>query len=203
LDLFCGAGGASLGLAYAGFRVTGVDIEPHPDYPFEFVQADAMTYPLEGFDFVWASPVCKRYSMVTPTNARARHPDQVAGIRARLTSKGGLWTIENVVGAPLRRDLLLCGRMFGLRLVRHRVFELSFAVQQPPHSKHVGDEVPVYGNGTSVWHRKNRTGGRNFSLFEKCDAMGIDWMKLSDLTQAIPPVYAEYIGLHAMKALHA
>src|SRR5215813_8182926 len=97
LDLFCGAGGASMGLHRAGFDVTGVDIKPQPRYPFKFVQADAMEYPLEGFDFIWASPPCQRYTMAqnAAKNAEA-HPDLIPALRYNLTGTATPWVIENV-----------------------------------------------------------------------------------------------------------
>ena len=69
LDLFCGAGGCSVGYARAGFEVVGVDIKPQKNYPFEFQQADAMEYILELagyanglYDAIHASPPCQRCS---------------------------------------------------------------------------------------------------------------------------------------------
>ena len=62
LDLFCGAGGCSVGYHRAGFDVTGVDIKPQPRYPFEFVRANALEYLAEHgcqFDAIHASPPCQ------------------------------------------------------------------------------------------------------------------------------------------------
>ena len=110
LDLFCGAGGAAMGYHRAGFEVVGIDIAPQPNYPFEFVQADAMEFPLDGFDAIHASPPCQAYTAL----ATGKHPRLIEPMRERLASSGVPWVIENVVGAPLRQPVLLCGSMFGL-----------------------------------------------------------------------------------------
>src|SRR5512140_2399640 len=100
LDLFCGAGGAAMGYHRAGFDVVGVDIKPQPHYPFEFHQADALTFPLAGFDAIHASPPCQAYSaMRTTWNARNDHPDLLPPTRAMLEAANIPWVIENVPGA--------------------------------------------------------------------------------------------------------
>lgn len=78
LDLFCCAGGASMGLSSAGFDVIGVDIKHQPRYPFEFHQADAMTFPLEGYDFIWASPPCQKFCRLNTREDLSHYPDLIA-----------------------------------------------------------------------------------------------------------------------------
>ena len=202
LDLFCCAGGASAGLVRAGFDVVGVDIKLQPRYPFTFVQADALTYPLDGFDFIWASPHCQRYTALGTREDLSAYPDQIADVRTMLECCGGLWVIENVVGAPLRADLMLCAHTFGLRSYRHRVFECSFPIPQPVHVPH-GARVNRRGEN----RRKHWDAGGHITItgdigsYVGPEALGIDWMNGNELSQAIPPAYAEYIGNHAIKEL--
>lgn len=63
LDLYCGAGGCSVGYHRAGFEVVGVDIEPQPNYPYKFIQMDAIeflkTQDLSQFDVIHASPLAR------------------------------------------------------------------------------------------------------------------------------------------------
>ena len=200
LDLFCCAGGAGMGLHRAGFEVVGVDIAPQPRYPFEFHQADALTFPLEGYDFIWASPPCQVHSITAALHRHKEraHRDLIEPIRARLAACGVPYVIENVIGAPLRDPIMLCGTMFGLRVYRHRLFETSFFLFAPPHGKHT--------QGSTGSHRGYSRGspmvcvaGHNFKKEEGEAAMEIDWMtSRAQLAQAIPPAYAEYIGREAL-----
>lgn len=199
-----------MGLHRAGFDVVGVDIEPQPRYPFTFHQADALAYPLEGFDFIWASPPCQRFSDLAKRNGNAEAwPDFVDPIRRRLTVSGAAWVIENVEGAPLRNPVILCGTMFpGLRVLRHRLFETNFPLAQPAHGKHplvftMDKRKAHYGKLDQSEAFVQVTGGGNCSKANAADAMGIDWMLKEELNEAIPPAYAEYIGRAAIKHLAA
>jgi DNA (cytosine-5)-methyltransferase 1 len=191
LDLFCGAGGCSVGYHRAGFEVVGVDINPQPNYPFEFHQADAMTFPLDGFDAIHASPPCQAYSRTGKLRGND-HPDLVAETRERLTAAGLPYVIENVEGAPLIDPITIEGQMFPeLRTSRPRLFETNWPITQPtlpPRPRHTkmgrkvkpGEFMHVVGNFNGA------DDGRK--------AMGIDWMTRKELAQAIPPAYTELIG---------
>jgi DNA (cytosine-5)-methyltransferase 1 len=202
LDLFCGAGGVSKGLSGAGFGVVGWDIDPQPRYPFEFVQGDAFDAGSRWFDFVWASPPCQ---FATAYRRRKGHCKEavnlIARVREMLKATGKPYIIENVVGARdwLIDPIQLCGSSFGLDVRRHRLFECSFPVEPPPceHSW----QTPRFPQATN---RKNlrstvEVGVWRIPLEAQQKAMGIDWMTREELSQAIPPAYAEFLGRAAMK----
>ena len=194
-DLFCGAGGAGVGLHRAGFEVVGFDIAPQKNYPFEFHQQDALTVDLREFDAVWASPPCQAFSRTRRIHPHSKvdYPDLVEATRERLEGKHSI--MENVVTAPLRRDARLCGLMFGLLLIRHRIFESSFSLTEPAHPRHEGTtkSAKLY---SSFHHGADyiTVAGHNFNKSDGEVAMGIDWMTKQELTQAVPPIYAEYLG---------
>jgi DNA (cytosine-5)-methyltransferase 1 len=110
--------------------------------------------------------------------------------------------IENVAGAEMRHDLMLCGEMFGLKVIRHRYFEIhGFDVVQPEHIKHRGMVkdgyyVTVAGNGGNY-------AGHNFCELNDLPgatqlktwqyAMQIDWISnKKTLRECVPPKYSEY-----------
>lgn len=199
LDLFCGAGGAGMGYHRAGFEVVGVDIAFQKHYPFEFHQADALEYLSEygiKFDVIHASPPCQRYSAMQHINKnKEKWPDLIAPIREMLITldslKHGLpWIIENVIGAPLRVDLLLCGSMVGLPIIRHRIFESNIPMPLLTPTCH-------HDNVYDPWHKDGVDQRIKLSR-----AMGIDWfMTRPEVREAIPPAYTEYIGRQLLAAL--
>jgi DNA (cytosine-5)-methyltransferase 1 len=216
LDLFCGAGGSAVGYNRAGFDVVGVDSAPQPRFPFAFVQADALEYLAahgHEFDAIHASPPCQAhvlgFAAVNRNRGRElRHLDLISVTREALMDLGLPYVIENVEGAPLRFAFRLCGSSFGLAVRRHRRFESSVLLLAPdccheiqrdkkyptnwrPNGRKVlASVVQVYG-----------TGAERMDLWGP--AMGINWMTGTELRQAIPPAYTEFIGKQLLRALAA
>ena len=204
LDLYCGAGGAAMGYARAGFDVTGVDIVPQYDYPFAFVLGDADTYPLDGFDAIHASPPCKRFTVAGAMHRRRQArlfdptSDHLTPTLARLAELDVAWIVENVPGAPMPDDsVTYCGSSFGLAVRRHRLFAASYPIEAPPcdHAAQ-GRPVGVYGNGGG-WDRSRNPGGGGVKVAgaDAARALGVDWTTHQpSLSQMIPPAYTEHIG---------
>jgi DNA (cytosine-5)-methyltransferase 1 len=217
LDLFCGAGGCSVGYHRAGFDVVGVDKAPQKNFPFKFVEADAVdvlvtflqcgsfkSLRLREFDVIHASPPCQRYSVSTAPHGdsgREKHPDLLEPIRSLLEQCGKIWVIENVMGAPMKPPtIMLCGMMFGLRVLRHRLFESNVLLFSPEHPTHPAGKLT---NSHRSYDRGERPfvclAGHNFERREGEKAMGIDWMKSRrELAQSIPPAYTEFVGRQLM-----
>lgn len=215
LDLFCGAGGAAMGLHryFPDAEIVGVDIAPQKHYPFTFEQADAMTYPLDGFDFVWASPPCQGYSVMRhlPWNRDKVHPLLIEATRERLEASRLPYLIENVAGAQkVMRANWLCGTMFGKRFYRHRLFASNFMWLMPGHETHratiragrtlagrardiiftspcaVANEGARHGIALGIGHQPGAALARS--------EMGVEWMTADEMGQAVPPCYSEYLA---------
>lgn len=212
LDLFCGQGGCSVGYHRAGFEVVGVDINRQPRYPFEFHQADAFEYLAahwQEYDVIHASPPCQRYSVTRNVTGRGdAHPDLVGRTRETLRTTGKPYVIENVEGAPLENALMLCGSMFGLGVLRHRLFECCPVLVFPPATcDHIGGVLPMWWRSRQAALARGETfryvtvAGKSFLMDEGKRAMGIDWMTRDGLAQAIPPAYTEYIGRQLLALL--
>ena len=202
LDLFCGAGGAAMGYHRAGFDVVGVDIAPQPHYPFEFHQGDALEYLAarwQEFDAIHASPPCQASTALTKGTNRGRlYVNLIPATREMFAQIDAPTVIENVQGSDVRRDLTLCGEMFGLGVIRHRYFELGgWSADQPRHRPHRG-RVSGYRHGQwfdGPYVAVYGSGGGKGSVPEWQHAMGIDWTDVrKSIAEAIPPAYTEYVG---------
>ena len=186
-----------MGYHQAGFDVIGVDINPQPNYPFEFRQLDALHTLRCGLRpqivAIHASPPCQRHSRMSncrPGLAK-EYPDLIEPTRELLQSTGVPYVIENVEGSPLIDPVMLCGFMFGRELYRHRLFETSFNLTQPVHPAHTK-------SGASAGHWRP---GQVISVSGNCapirlarEVMEIDWTTSKELANAIPPYFAEYVG---------
>jgi len=200
LDLFCGAGGAAVGYHRAGFDVVGVDINPQPNYPFEFHQADAMTiHPIKialRFNAIHASPPCQSFTAYRRKGHGVGdgYPNLIADVRDLLLSTGCPYVIENVPGAPLNDPVQLCGSSFGLDIRRHRLFESNVLIDALP-CDHAW-QTPRFPPATNRTNLRStiEVGVWRIPLDVQQQAMGIDWMTLPELSEAIPPAYTEWVG---------
>lgn len=191
--------------AFPDAEIVGVDIRPQKNYPFTFIQGDALEFDLSGFDFVWASPPCQEHTSLRTLARRAglpipeHHVDIVGPMRTKLHEWGGLWIMENVVGAPLTTQVVLCGSMFGLNVRRHRLFEAPFLILQPgcrhdlQTSRFRSLDKRRQQQPASVVGVHGHINYSGESEIRK-QAMEIDWMTDYELTQAIPPAYSQYLA---------
>lgn len=201
-----------MGLYRAGFSVVGVDIKPQPRYPFAFIQADVMEIDFRRFDFIWASPPCQGYTSMRHAPGAIGAPLLLNQVR-ELMPAGVLWCIENVEEAAwsMRDPVTLCGSMFdlgaqGCRTQRHRLFETNFPLSQPKCQHDARPVIGVYGGHARK--RSAKAGGRGTRdvwvgghKAAASEALGIDWMTLNEMSEAIPPAYAEYIGRAALATM--
>jgi DNA (cytosine-5)-methyltransferase 1 len=208
LDLFCKAGGASMGYHQAGFEVVGIDIKKQKRYPFEFIQADALEVLqdidyLKTFDVLAGSPPCQTHSITQHLrNAQGKSTDKIDLIpqtREGFIKSGKPYVIENVPGAPLMNPVVMCGSSFNLKVRRHRLFEsnLELTGSVCDHKKQ-GKPVGIYGS----MRDEIPNGGHTAKSIEQArEAMGIDWMIWGELVEAIPPVYTKTLGIQIMKTI--
>lgn len=205
-----------MGYHRAGFDVVGVDLEPQPLYPFDFIQGDALEFLRElhftaHFDAIHASPPCQRFSDLAKRNANGDDwPDLIEPTRELLERTGKPWVMENVEGAPLVDPVVLCGTMFeGLRVIRHRLFETNWDLRVPAeHPRHplvfTHDKRKAhYGRLDQDTAFVQVTGGGNCSVRNARDAMGMPWATKHGLNEAIPPAYTEFIGRQLTEHLDA
>jgi hypothetical protein len=195
LDLFCGAGGCSVGYHRAGFDVFGVDIAYQPNYPYDMAVLDALDVlatpsMLAEFDAIHASPPCQTFARVTAwRGSRDDHPDLLAPVLEALAGVDIPWVVENVPEAPLRPDYLLCGTQFGLDVRRHRIFQTgnwsAYDLIPPCQCRHNPRLLPFMHKGERAF----------------ADAMGCDWMTKREARQAIPSAFTEYIGAQLLDHL--
>lgn len=203
VDLYCKAGGASKGLhdAFPEAEIVGIDIEPQPNYPFGFWHYDVTKLTpsaFENVDFIWASPPCQSFTAYRRKGHGVGdgYPNLIPFTRDLLKATGKPYVIENVHGAPLERPITLCGSMFDLDVRRHRLFEASFPIEQPPcrHDLQLakGRRFPSATN--NKYPRSTvEVGVWRIPLDVQQKAMGIDWMTREELSEAIPPSYSQYV----------
>lgn len=220
-----------MGYYRAGFEMVGVDIASQPRYPFEFVQADALIVLVDGglatpdgrlfyvsdFDAIHASPPCQFATAYKRTHNVKPSENLIPQTRELLEEMGLPYVIENVEYARewMRDPVLICGTMFDppMEIQRHRLFETNWPLEPPQWPcRHKLNGRDRYPGGRS----KSRTGSSrgkvratieigswDIPLAKQREAMGIDWMELEELSEAIPPAYTEFIGHQLMQHVRA
>lgn len=206
-DLFCGAGGAAMGLSRAGFaHIEGWDILTGLHYPFERRIGDALEADLSRFDFVWASPPCQKHSGLAHRTGKD-YECYIDRTREKLEKWGGPYVIENVDGAPLKTPIMLCGSMFSLNVRRHRLFESNLPIFVNMQCRHDKFPAPIDVTGTGSRRKVPRTDGKGGdsrkprNLAEAQSVMEMPWASRKEISQAIPPAYSEYIGRQIIRYL--
>ena len=216
LDLFCCAGGAGYGYSLAGFDVVGVDIEPQPEYPFEFIQDDAIKFCKERaneFDVIHASPPCQHFTKYNNCrkNLKEKYEDLIEPTRRVLVGSGKPYVIENVERTPLINPITLCGSMFGLDVRRHRLFESNVFIMQPSCQHDIwepnrfpGGRSRERGHARIKCRATVEVGRWNIPIQTQQEAMGINWITdLRKLSQSIPPAYTKFIGERLIEYLRS
>lgn len=211
LDLFSGEQGAAEGYRHAGFDVLSVDITPMPAAPGPMVVADALEYLRDHwteFDAVHASPPCRDHTALAHRVGKTGSGWLLGATLDALRALPLPWVVENVAGADMPVDLLLCGTEFDLNVVtsdgqrrwlrRHRKFAASFPLMGAGGCRH--DRKPVVGvYGTGGGGQMTR--GYKADRREACEVMGMPWATRAGVSQAIPPVFTEFIGAQLLVAV--
>ncbi len=212
LDLFCGAGMASDGYHAAGFtEIVGWDINPQPNYPYEFQQGDAMILLrleeyLSGFDLIHASPPCQAHTRAKhlrdAQGGKSKYEDLLTPTLALLRAQSTPWVVENVPGAPgMEAAAVECGSSYGLGVRRHRLF-LSDAVplvSSVCRHKEQGRPWGVYHVPSDDIPKGGRT-ARNVEHGR--EVMGVTReLTWNELKEGFPPAYTEHVGVQALTTL--
>ena len=221
IDTFCGSGGAAKGYADAGFTVIGIDHIAQPQYPYKFIQDDAMDffeYMVEDKEwngiepeevlYIHASPPCHAYSTLNNRFRSTASPMLIEPIRERLKFLGEndvTWVIESVEGAKayMQNPLRLHGGMFGMRVYRPRLFETNAALAAPPRGGRPINPVSIYGRYEDGRVLRNRVDGTQLvaaSLQQAQEAMGMPWSDWNGIRDAVPPRYTEWIGRQLLES---
>lgn len=207
-DLFCSAGVIADGYADAGFDIIGVDIEPQPNYPYKFIQTDAMDFLATNwkrFDAFHASPICQRHTRLkrTKTWDNEKYLDFIAPIRNMLNATGKPWIMENVKDSPLQNPIELCGWQFGLKTYRHRLFESNIELKTIPHIKHP-EPCPPAGRGASPIYGFIVVGGNGGAKYLPEGWKHLDYLHYAmgakhrvtrtEISQGVPPAMGYFLG---------